>query len=142
MWGAIHETYLKPVFISQRKAMRAITFSGPIAHTSLLFYDLQILKLEDIYIVFTFLSFAYECVNDIAPIHFRDYFTQISEFHQYNTRSASCGDLFLVRKSTVQYGSRSVCFNWVKSWNTVPSDIRNSPSVSIFKRKHKNFLLL
>ena len=34
--------------------MRAITFSGPIAHTSPSFLDLQILKLEDIYIVFTF----------------------------------------------------------------------------------------
>ena len=29
--------------------MTAITFSGPIAHTSPLFLDLQILKLEDIY---------------------------------------------------------------------------------------------
>ena len=87
--------------------MRAITFSGPIAHTSPLFMDLQILKLEDIYRLYISF-FAYECVNNIAPIHFRDYFTQISEFLQYNTRSASSGDLFLVRKNTVQYGLRSV----------------------------------
>ena len=107
MWGATHEKYLKPVFISQKQAMRAITFSRPIAHTFPLFLDLQILKLEDIYISF----FAYECVNDIAPIHFRNYFTQISEFCQYNTRSASRGDLFLVRKNTVQFGLRSICFN-------------------------------
>ena len=32
--------------------MRAITFSGPIAHTSPLFLDLQILKLEDIYCLY------------------------------------------------------------------------------------------
>ena len=102
--------------------MRAITFSGPIAHTSLLFLDLQILKLEDMY--YLYISFfAYECVNNIAPIHFRDYFTQISGFHQCNTRSASCGDLFLVGKNTVQYGLLSICFNGVKSWNTIPSDI-------------------
>ena len=120
--------------------MRAITFSGPIAHTSPLFLDLQILKPEDIYCLYI-CFFALECVNDIAPIHFRDYFTQISEFHQYNTRSASRGDLFLVRKNTVQYGLHSICFNGVKSWNTVPSEIRNSPSVSIFIKKLKNFLL-
>ena len=83
--------------------MRTITFSGSIAHTSPLFLDLQIRKLEDIYHLYISF-FAYECVNDIAPIHFRDYFTQISEFHQYNTRSASHGDLFLLRKNTVQYG--------------------------------------
>ena len=114
--------------------MRAITFSGPIAHTSLLFLDLQMLKLDDIYCLYISF-FAYECVNDIAPLHFRDYFTQISEFHQYNTRSASCGDFFRVRKNTVQYGLRSICFNGVKSWNTIPSDIQNSPSVNIFKKK-------
>ena len=119
--------------------MRAITFSGPIAHTSPLFLDLQILKLEDIYRLYIF--FAYECVNNIAPIHFSDYFTQISEFHQYNTRSASHGDLFLVGKNTVQYGLRSICFNGVKSWNTILTDIRNSPSISIFKKKLKNFSL-
>ena len=120
--------------------MRAITLCGPIAHTSPLFLDLQILKLEDIYSLYISF-FAYECVNNIAPIHFRDYFTQISELHQYNTRSASRGDLFLVRKNTVQYGLRSICFNGVKSWNTIPSDIRNSPSVSIFKKKLEKFLL-
>ena len=120
--------------------MRAITFGGPIAHTSLLFLDLQILKLEDKYRLYISF-FVYECVNSIAPIHFRDYFTQISEFHQYNTRSASRGDLVVARKNTVQYGLRSICFNGVKSWNTIPSDIRNSPSVSIFKKTLKNFLL-
>ena len=112
--------------------MRAITFSGPIAHTSPLFLNLQILiKLEDIYRLYISF-FAHECVNNIVPIHFRDYFTQISESHQYNTRSASRGDLFLVRKNTVQYGLCSICFDGVKSWNTIPSDIRNSPSDDSF----------
>ena len=32
--------------------MRAITFSGPIAHTPLLFLDLQIFKLEDVYCIY------------------------------------------------------------------------------------------
>ena len=102
--------------------MRAITFGGPITHTSPLFLNLQILKLEDIYCLYISF-FAYECVDDIPLIHFRDYFTQISEFHQYNTKSASRGDLFLVRKNTVQYCLRSIFFNGVKSWNTIPSDI-------------------
>ena len=120
--------------------MRAKTFSGPITHTSPLFLDLQILKLEDIYRLYISF-FAYKCVNNIAPIYFRDYFTQVSEFHQYNTRIASHGDLFLAIKNTVQYGLLSICFNGVKSWNTILSDIQNSPSVSIFKKKPKNLLL-
>ena len=38
--------------------MTAITFSGPIAHTSPLFLDLQILKLEDIYRLSIFLPMS------------------------------------------------------------------------------------
>ena len=54
VWDAIYEKYLKPAFISKKKLMRAITFSGPIAHTSPLFLTFRYLSLK-IYIFFTFL---------------------------------------------------------------------------------------
>ena len=80
------------------------------------------LKLEDIYRLY--ISFLPMSVSTtLLQFLFGDYFTQLSEFHQYNTRSASRGDLFLVRKNTMQYGLRSICFNGAKLWNTIPSDI-------------------
>ena len=140
VWGATHEKFLHPVSVCQKKAVRAMTFNDPLAHTSPIFSELQLLKLEDIHCLHIS-SFVYECHNKLAPIHFRDYFTQMSESRSYNTRGAARGDFFLVRKNTLQYGLRSICFNGAKIWNTIPSDIRNSPSIRNFKNKLKKHFL-
>ena len=100
-WKFSHEKFLHPVSVCQKKAVRAMTFNDPLAHTSPIFSELQLLKLEDIHCLYIS-SFVYECHNKLAPIHFRDYFTQMSEFHSYNTRGAARGDIFLVRKNTLQ----------------------------------------
>ena len=73
VWGATHGQYLRPVLVSQKKVVRAMTFSD----SSLLsLFDLQILKLDDIYHLHVS-SFVYECHNNLASNHFSDYFTQI-----------------------------------------------------------------
>ena len=131
---------LKPVLVSQKKVVRAMTVSDPFPHSLLLFFDLEILKLDDTYHLHVS-SFVYECHNNLAPNHFSDYFTQVSDIHHHNTRSASHGAFFLKRKNTFQYGLRSVCFNGAKIWNNIPLDIRNSPSVGNFKKKIKQLFL-
>ena len=128
VWGATYENLLKPVLISQKKVIRAITFSEPTSHSSPLFADLKILKLGDIYQLHIS-SFAFECLHDIAPAQFKDFFRP--------TR----GDFFLVRKNTLQYGIRSISYNGVRIWNNIPSEIRNSTSVTSFRKKFKNSLL-
>ena len=80
-----------------------MTFSDPFASSLPLFSDLQILKLDDIYHLYVS-YFVYECHNNLAPNHFSDYFTQVSDIHHHNTRSASRGDFFLnpIRPGGVQ----------------------------------------
>ena len=59
VWGATYDNYLQPVFTSQKKVIRAMTFSKPRGHSSPLFSQLKLLKLHDIYINFIFpLSFS------------------------------------------------------------------------------------
>ena len=140
VWGATYENLLKPVLISQKKVIRAITFSQPTSHSSPLFADLKILKLGDIYQLHIS-SFAFECLHDIAPAQFKDFFRSISSIHSYNTRGATRGDFFLVRKNTLQYGIRSISYNGVRIWNNIPSETRNSTSVTSFRKKFKNSLL-
>ena len=71
-----------------------MTFSDAFTHLLPLFSGLQILKLDDIYHLFVS-SFAYECHKNLAPNHFSDYFSQVSDIHCHNTRSASHDDFFL-----------------------------------------------
>ena len=72
VWGATCENLIKPILTTQKKVIRAMTFSEPTAHSSPLFSDLKILKVGDIYQLHIS-SFVFECHNDIAPAHFRDF---------------------------------------------------------------------
>ena len=76
----------------------AITFSEPTAHSSPLFSDLKILKIGDIYQLYIS-SFVFECYNDIAPAHFRDFFGSIFLTHCYNTRGPTRGHFSLLEKT-------------------------------------------
>ena len=140
VWGATHGQYLKPVLVSQKKVVRAMTFSDPFAHSLPLFFDLQFLKPDEIYHIYV-CYFVYECHNNLAPNHFSDYFTHVSDIHHHNTRNASHGDFFLKRKNTLQCGLCSVCFNGAKIWNNISLDIQNAPSVGNLKKKIKELLL-
>ena len=46
-WGNTYQTSLQPLFVLQKKAIRIITFSRFIEHTSPLFKDLNVIKLFD-----------------------------------------------------------------------------------------------
>ena len=99
--------------------MRAITFSGPIAHTHPLFLDLQIFKLEDIcciYISFLPLSVSMALLQFILWIillRSLNFINIIPEVPPVVT-------FFLLEKIQCNMSYRSICFNGVKSWNTIP----------------------
>ena len=114
VWGTASEIYLKLVQITQKNVVRAMTFSNLTAHSLPLFSNLKILKVDDLYTL-SISSFVYECHNNLTPTHFTDYFTQISAIHSYNTRGPARGDHFIVRKNTLVYRIRSICFKVVDS---------------------------
>ena len=114
-----------------------MTFSDPNAHSSPLFYDLKILKLDDLYQL-SISVFAYECQNNIVQLYFVNFFTQTTDVHSYNTRSAARGDFFILQKNTLQYGLRSIRFNGAKIWNSIPPEISDASSVRTFKNNLKN----
>ena len=43
----------------------------------------------------------YDCYHGLAPSYFGSYFTPVVNTHHYDTRAASCGDLFLQRNNTI-----------------------------------------
>ena len=134
VWGLTHKSLLNPLIISQKKIVRIMCFEEPTAHTEPLFKKLQFLKVRDIHEL-QLLSFIYDCQNKIAPAHFHSYFTPCYGVHSINTRQASRGDLFLTRKTTFQYGIRSIQYSGAVLWNSLPVSIRNSPSHLTFVSK-------
>ena len=77
----------------------------------------------------------YESVNKISPSFFHNSFETLTTVHHYDTRQASRGDIFMIRRNTLQYGLRTVRFAGAKSWNSISDGIKQSPSVFTFCRK-------
>ena len=120
----------------QKKVVRAITVNNFAAPSTPIFSELKILKLYDLFYL-KLLSFVYECINKTSPSYFHDYFTLLSSVHQYDTRQARMGGIFLNRRNTLQYGIRSVRYTGAKSWNELPIIIKQCPSKLRFRQQLK-----
>ena len=116
--------------------MRVITFNSKIAFSAPIFDKLQVLKQEHIFQL-QLSSFVYECINNISPVHFQNYFNKILNIRQISTRQAIRGDLFVEHRSTIQYGIRSIQYLGARIWNDLPLLIRNSPSMTNLKKNLK-----
>ena len=139
VWGLTHETYINPVFLLQKRIIRAMSFEHFTAHSAPIFFDLKILKLHDLFQL-KLLSFVYESFFKISPVCFHNFFKSVESVHQYGTRQAGKDDIFLPQKNTSQYGLRSIRYYGAKCWNDIPVEIKRLPSVKMFRQKLKTFL--
>ena len=140
VWGQTFTLYVDPIFKLQKKAVRAISFQPRMSPSLPIFKDLKLLKLSELFEL-RLLTFVFDSVNKTSPSCFHDFFLLNSCVHQYSTRQASQGDLYLFRKNSLQYGLKSIRYLGAKLWNTLPIELRNSPSKTSFKVKLKIYLL-
>ena len=134
-WGLTYPSLLEPIAILQKK-MRSITFNENTAPSTPIFDTLQILKFNDV-ILLQITSFVYECVTDLAPIYFRDFFRSIQNVHDIGTRQSERVDLFALRCNTTQYGLRSVHYSGVRLWNSLPQESEAQIHFQILRKKLK-----
>ena len=139
VWGLTYEVHTKPIYLLQKKVVRAIAFKSFTSESTPIFSDLKILKLYDLFYL-KLLTFVYESVNKISPICFHNFFETLTSVHQYNTRQASKGDIFMTQENTLLYGLRSIRYTGAKSWNDIPTLIKQAPSSANFRSKLKSHL--
>ncbi len=139
VWGLTYDTYTKPIYLLQKKVVRSILFKHFSTPSTPIFFELKILKLNDL-LQLKLLTFVYESINLISPTPFHHFFETLPTVHQYDTRQARKGDIFMTHKNTLQYGLRSIRYAGAQSWNNIPSNIKQSNSVMIFRRDLKSFI--
>ena len=105
-----------------------------------IFKDLKILKLSDIFHL-KLLTFVYESIHKMSPSCFHNLFCLSLYVHQYSTRQASRGNIYLTQKNTVRYGLNSLGYLGAKLWNELPDDTRTAKSKALFKSKLKTHLI-
>ena len=107
VWGKANASYTDPIFNLQKKAVTTISFQPRMSPSIPIFNDLKLLKLSEIFELRLF-TFVFDSVNKFSPSCFHYFFLFSSSVHQYATRQASLGDLFMSRKNSPQYGLKSI----------------------------------
>ena len=137
VWGSTYKSHLNCILLSQKMAMRAITFSSIRTHSSPLFQQLKVLDVIKLH-QFSVLTFMYDLCNGTIPHTLSDY-CQILQ-HPHATRSKGKSMLHLPKCKSTQ-GQFSISFLGVKFWNSLPLAIREKSTRSTFRRHLANHLL-
>ena len=107
VWGQTYASYIDPIFKLQKRAARAISFQPRMSLSLPIFNDFKLLKLSEIFEL-RLLTFVFDSINKTSPSCFHDFFLLRSSVHQYSTRQASQGDLYMFKKNSLQYGLKSI----------------------------------
>ncbi len=138
VWGRNFEVHINPIVILQKKVIRLITNSYYLAHTHTLFKSLKMLTFHDLN-KFQLGEFMYRFEKRLLPESFNAYFVYNSEVHGHNTRGRNQINIEYCRTVAKSF---SVKIAGPRLWNSLPINLRNSASISIFKKNYKKMLLM
>ena len=126
-YAGTYNIHLNRLFLLQKRAVRLICGESFLAHTDPLFSRTNILKFHDIYRL------------NIALYMFEARHSGIFDRnHRYSTRSYDDLVPFQARLTATKNSLR-VCGPNI--WNSIPLEIRNLPTISIFKNRYKKHLI-
>ena len=118
-------------------SVRAISKADYKASSKPLFANLKILDVFSIYSL-QVSSFMYLYHNDALPIsELLKSFKLETRFIDIQQDTLTFNDLIPVEQISKKF---SILFQGPRIWNSLPNDIKNAPSFSIFKRVIKPFL--
>ena len=137
LWANSYHSHLHKLRLLQKKAIRIISNTDYLAHSSKLFLNLKLLKLDDI-MKFQLGTFMYKLKYNKLPNVIPHMFVTNENIHSHNTRNKNGCLITSVRtncrKFTVGYAGPIL-------WNSFPQKLRQLPSEVIFKKKLKSILL-
>ena len=106
IWGLnAHPQFLKVITL-QKRAMRIIKFADFGAHSSPLFKELKVLKIQDSIKLHNCI-FVHDYLNNKLPNCFDNYFITLSDIHTQGTLNSSLGCLFIPHVNTTKHGIKS-----------------------------------
>ena len=136
-WGNSASFLLNKILHIQKRAIRIVNHKHFLAHTNMLFFTNNVLKITDLFL-YNVGVFMYKLSNNDLPDVFLPMFRRNSEIHTYPTRQRQ--SFHLPRMRTV-FAQKTITYNGARFWNDLPNELIVSPSFRIFKCKLKTFLL-
>ena len=131
VWGSSCKMHLNCILLSQKMAMRAITFSPLKTSSKPLFQKMKVMNVFELHKL-SICTFIFDLIKGNLPHDIVEYCQNIQ--HSYTTRSKKDGLLYLPKCKT-SYGQLSVSFMGAKLWNSLPKKIRNAKKRKSFRVK-------
>ena len=127
IWCSTYPTHLLPLFRIQKKVIRIITNSDFLAHTRPLFKDTKVLNLFDLN-KYQIAIYTYNLLHN----------QNIEITHNYPTRTR---DNLRIPIHSLTLFKHSLAYLGPKTWNSIPSQIKNLRTIHSFKKQFKNHML-
>ena len=130
VWQFTSKDNLKKITLDQKKLVRILTFSKNDAHTNPLFKNLNLLKINDIFIS-EIIKFFFSFINSCLPGTILNLFDLNLSKKDKVTRSSH--HIYIPYVKTERYGRKSLRYNGAVIWNTFfDQNIRNTNTVKSF----------
>ena len=122
--------------ILQKMTVRIINFQPRNSHTSPLFKQNFILKLQNKICLENILFFI-KSLNNLTPSFFSTWFSFSSDQHKYETSSSIQDNLTELFYKTNRYGKYSITVSAVESWNKIQKQLKGMLLKDLSPRKIK-----
>ena len=140
VWGNTTHANLTRLVKLQKRAAQIILKADFLTPSEQLFKKLNWLTFPKRVQYHTCLM-VYKGINGSAPEYISSMLTYVSEKHERHTRSTAL-DLLHIPRTHTSFFDRAFSVQGPKLWNSLPADIRNSPTVNRFKSALKRYLLI
>ena len=128
LWGSTFPTHLQKIFILQKRAIRIMTKSPFLEHTSPLFKSSSIIKFFDL--------IKLDIGSHMFKNHNNPYYERL--IHNYNTRFRNN---LIPPVHELSLFKRSIKYNGPKVWNSIPDVIKNKNNLKSFRISYKKILI-
>ena len=121
-WGSAYKTYLEPLKCGLRKAVRVIDLAKYQAHSEPLFKKYNLLNFDNMYKL-QVAKFMFDIYHENSSDILNDLFIKTNLRHHHMTRQSS-NDNFSLPLVSTNYKQRSIIYEGVKIWNSLPLRIK------------------
>ena len=140
VWGKSYNTHLNDLVVLQNKAMRIISGVPPRTNMDRFYVEMSILTVKRIY-NYNIGLFMYKYVNKMTPDVFDNFFRNISETHQHNTRNATQKQLYITYRGTTR-GQKTFSYCGPHIWNFIIKNVNQNCAIGSFKKMSRQLYLV
>ena len=135
VWGNSRSPMIGRITSLQNKALKIIHFLPKNTNSNILYFLSNTLRLNTLLSYLNGL-FVWDQRNSILPTTvFDDFFPERNEC-RYNLRSIAHMNILIPLTRTVTYGTNSITYQCILTWNNLPVDLKTDP---VYQRSRKLF---